>query len=138
MRFKSLITTTFRCAVLFALATIAGWGQAGLGDASLEQLLNVEVTSVSKKEQKLSRTAAAVFVITPEDIRRSGARNIPDLLRIVPGLDVAQINDNTWAISSRGFNGQYSNKLLVLVDGRVVYTPTPPARPPRRVSGFLG
>jgi iron complex outermembrane recepter protein len=61
-------------------------------------------------------------VITQEDIHRSGATNIPDLLRIVPGLDVAQINVNTWAISARGFNLQFGNKLLVLVDGRAVYT----------------
>ena len=66
--------------------------------------MNTEVTSVSKKEQKLSQMAAAIFVITQEDIRRSGATNIPDLLRMVPGLDVAQINANTWAISARGFN----------------------------------
>src|SRR6201999_275852 len=93
-------------------------------DASLEDLMKVEVTSVSKKEQALSRTAAAVFVITQEDIERSGATNIPDLLRMVPGLDVAQINASTWAISSRGLNGQFSNELLVLLDGRNVYTPS--------------
>lgn len=86
--------------------------------------MNVEVTSVSKKEQKLSQTAAAIFVITAEDIRRSGATNIPDLLRMVPGMDVAQINGSTWAISARGFNQQFSNKLLVLIDGRIVYTST--------------
>jgi iron complex outermembrane receptor protein len=85
--------------------------------------MNVEVTSVSKKEQKRSEVAAAIFVITPEDIRRSGATGIPDLLRMVPGLDVAQINANTWAISARGFNFQFENKLLVLIDGRAVYTP---------------
>ena len=84
----------------------------------------MEVTSVSKKEQKLSRTAAAIFLITQEDIRRSGATNIPDLLRMVPGMDVAQINGSTWAIGSRGFNQQYANKLLVMVDGRSVYSPT--------------
>jgi iron complex outermembrane recepter protein len=94
-----------------------------LAQASLEDLMNIEVTSVSKKEQKLSRTASAVFVITQEDIRRSGATNIPDLLRMVPGLDVAEINGSTWAISARGFNAQFSNKLLVMVDGRIVYTP---------------
>lgn len=94
-----------------------------LTKVSIEDLMNMEVTSVSKKEQKLSRTAAAVFVITQEDIRRSGATNIPDLLRMVPGLQVAQINGNTWAITARGFDGQYSNKLLVLVDGRTVYSP---------------
>src|SRR4029077_16567006 len=81
------------------------------------------VTSVSKKEQKLSSVAAAIFVITQEDIRRSAATNIPDLLRMVPGLDVAQNNANTWAISARGFNLQFANKLLVLIDGRAVYTP---------------
>jgi len=85
--------------------------------------MNIEVTSVSKKEQKLSRTAAAVFVITQEDIQRSGATNIPDLLRMVPGLQVAQINGDNWAITARGFDGQYSNKLLVLIDGRTAYSP---------------
>jgi iron complex outermembrane receptor protein len=95
-----------------------------LANASLEDLMNVEVTSVSKKEQALSRTAAAVFVITQEDIERSGATNIPDLLRMVPGLDVAQINASNWAISARGLNGQFSNELLVLVDGRNAYTPS--------------
>src|SRR5579862_3083484 len=90
---------------------------------SIEDLMNLKVTSVSKTEQKLSRTASAVFVITQEDIERSGATNIPDLLRMVPGLDVAQINGSTWAISARGFNDQSSDKLLVLIDGRAVYSP---------------
>ncbi len=98
-------------------------GSQDVTNASLEQLMNIEVTSVSKKEQKLSTTAAAVFVLTQEDIRRSGATNIPDLLRMVPGVDVAQIDANTWAISIRGFNTRFSNKVLVLVDGRAVYTP---------------
>jgi len=91
---------------------------------SIEDLMNIEVTSVSKTEQKLSRTASAVFVITQEDIRRSGATNIPDLLRMVPGMQVAQINSSAWAITARGFDGQYSNKLLVMIDGRTVYSPT--------------
>jgi iron complex outermembrane receptor protein len=94
-----------------------------LTQKSLEDLMSIEVTSVSKKEQKSSQAAAAVFVISREDIGHSGALNIPDLLRMVPGLDVAQIDAGKWAISARGFNGQYSNKLLVLVDGRTVYTP---------------
>jgi outer membrane receptor for Fe3+-dicitrate len=97
--------------------------QNDLTQVSIENLMNVEVTSVSKKEQKLSQVAAAIFVITQEDIRSSGALNIPDLLRMVPGLEVAQINANTWAISSRGFNLQFANRLLVLIDGRAVYTP---------------
>src|ERR1700726_712011 len=99
-------------------------GPQDLFTLTIEDLMNVKVTSVSKKEEKLSRTAAAVFVITQEDIRRSGATNIPDVLRMVPGLDVAQINANTWAISARGFNLEFANKLLVLIDGRAVYTPT--------------
>jgi iron complex outermembrane receptor protein len=89
---------------------------------SLEELLNVEVVSASKKSQKLSDTSAAVYVINQEDIKRSGARTIPDVLRMVPGLQVARIDANKWAITSRGFNGRFSNKLLVLVDGRSVYT----------------
>jgi iron complex outermembrane receptor protein len=98
--------------------------QPDLTQVSIENLMNIEVTSVSKKEQKLSQVAAAIFVITQEDIRRSGATSIPDLLRMVPGLDVAQINGSTWAIGSRGFNTQFANKLLVMVDGRTVYSPT--------------
>jgi iron complex outermembrane receptor protein len=111
-------------ALLACLALPAGSAQApDLTQKSLEDLMNIDVTSVSKKAQKTSETAAAVFVISAEDIRRSGALNIPDLLRMVPGLDVAQIDGSQWAISARGFNGQYSNKLLVLIDGRTVYTP---------------
>ncbi|HEY3840631.1 MAG TPA: TonB-dependent receptor [Bryobacteraceae bacterium] len=98
-----------------------------LAGASLEDLLNIEVTSVSKKEQALSKTGAAVFVISREDIRRSGATNIPDLLRMAPGVEVAQIESNEWAVSIRGFNTVYANKVLFLVDGRTVY-----------VTGFSG
>lgn len=94
-----------------------------LTQISLEDLMDIKVTSVSKKEQKMSQVAAAIYVITQEDIRRSGATNIPDLLRMVPGMDVEQINANTWAVSARGFDEQFSNKLLVLIDGRAVYTP---------------
>ena len=94
-----------------------------LENFTLEQLVNVQVTSVSKKETDLFAAPAAIYVITQEDIRRSGMTSIPELLRMVPGLDVAQIDANHWAISSRGFNDQYANKLLVLMDGRSVYTP---------------
>ena len=106
------------------LAAVAAFGQTGLGDASLEQLLNVEVTSVSKKEQKLWRTPAAVTVIGQEDIRRSGATSLPGLLRLVPGVQVVRIDANAWAITIRGFNSRYSDKVLVLIDGRSVYTPS--------------
>lgn len=95
-----------------------------LTQASLEDLLNTQVTSVSKKDQALFKAGAAVFVITQDDIRRSGAANIPDLLRMVPGVNVARVDANTWAISIRGFNSRYSDKVLVLIDGRSVYTPS--------------
>ncbi len=96
---------------------------ADLTRLSLEQLMNVQVTSVSKKPQRVSESAAAVHVITSEDIRRSGATSIPELLRNVPGLNVARIDSSKWAITARGFNGLFSNKLLVLRDGRTLYTP---------------
>jgi iron complex outermembrane receptor protein len=95
---------------------------ADLTKASLEELANLQVTSVSKKEQSLSKAGAAIFVITQEDIRRSGMTNIPDLLRMAPGVNVARLDANTWAISIRGFNNRYSNKVLVLIDGRSVYS----------------
>ncbi len=133
---RLLRTWLARVAVLLlVLGRSVAWGQvppsqqappSSPGDltrVSIENLMNMEVTSVSKKEQKLSRVASAIFVITQEEIHRSGATNIPDLLRMVPGLDVAQINANTWAISARGFNHQFSDKLLVLMDGRAIYTP---------------
>jgi iron complex outermembrane recepter protein len=95
-----------------------------LTQASLEDLMNIQVTTVSKKEQKLSKVGAAVFVITQEEIRRSGATNIPDVLRMVPGVDVAQIDAANWAVSVRGFNDRYGNKVLVVIDGRSVYSPS--------------
>jgi iron complex outermembrane recepter protein len=85
--------------------------------------MDIPVTSVTKEQSTVGRSAAAVFVITNEMIRRSGATCIPEALRMAPGLDVAQINANAWAISCRGFNSAYSNKLLVLIDGRSVYNP---------------
>jgi iron complex outermembrane receptor protein len=94
-----------------------------LASLSVDDLMNVEVTSVSRKAQKLSDTPAAVFVITQDDIRRSGATSIPEVLRIVPGLEVARLTGNAWAVSARGSNGQYANKLLVMIDGRSLYTP---------------
>ena len=94
-----------------------------LTNMGLEALMNIEVTSVAKKPQKKSEAAAAVFVITHKDLRRWGVTNIPDALRRVPGLQVARIDANKWAITSRGFNSRFANKLLVLIDGRTVYTP---------------
>jgi iron complex outermembrane receptor protein len=98
--------------------------ELALTDMTLEELMNLEVTSVSKKTQNLSQAAAAVFVITQEDIRRAGATSIPEVLRMVPGVQVARIDANKWAISVRGFNLRFANKLLVLMDGRTLYTPS--------------
>ncbi len=94
-----------------------------LAEMSLEELLDVEVTSVSKKAEKRSDAAAAIFVITNDDIRRSGVTSIPEALRMVPGMSVARQDQNKWSVSSRGFSGRFANKLLVLIDGRSVYTP---------------
>ncbi len=90
---------------------------------SIEDLMNVEVVTANKKPVKVADAAAAIFVITQDDIRRSSATTIPDLLRMVPGLQVARVDAVTWAVSARGFNSSFSNKLLVLVDGRSVYNP---------------
>ena len=92
-------------------------------DLSLEDLVNLKVTSVSKREEKLYDAAAAIFVLSNDDLRRSGATSIADALRLVPGLQVAAIDSGNWAVSSRGFNSQFANKLLVMIDGRTVYSP---------------
>jgi iron complex outermembrane recepter protein len=105
-------------------ATQASPGGPDLTNMSLEDLMNVEVTSVAKEPQKIADAPAAVTVIGQDDIQRSGLGTIPDLLRLAPGMDVAQISSNGWAISSRGFNGYLADDLLVLMDGRSVYTPT--------------
>ncbi|MGH8177330.1 MAG: TonB-dependent receptor plug domain-containing protein [Steroidobacter sp.] len=90
---------------------------------SLEELSDIEVTSVSRREETANEASAAVHVITEEDIRRSGARSIPEALRLAPNLQVAQSGSRSWAISARGFNAPFANKLLVLIDGRTVYSP---------------
>src|SRR5256886_9467295 len=90
---------------------------------SIEQLMSVEVTSVSKRPERLSQAASAIQVITQDDIRRSGAASLAEALRLAANLQVAQIDSRQWAISARGFNGTTANKLLVLIDGRTVYTP---------------
>jgi outer membrane receptor protein involved in Fe transport len=92
-----------------------------LTQISLEDPMNVQVTSVSKKEQPLSKTGAAVFVISQEDIRRSGAHNPPDIPRMGPGVTVEQVNANTRSIGIRGFNDLDQNKVLVMIDGRSIY-----------------
>ena len=125
-------------ALLLGCALAAGAASAGaagrtdqpqgadLADLSIEELANIEVTSVSKKPERLLEAAASVFVITAEDIRRSGAATLPEALRMAPNLQVAQVNGASYAITARGLNGggnSAPNKLLVLIDGRSVYTP---------------
>ena len=112
-------------AVVVAATTVAQTSRSvpDVTAMSMEDLMNMQVTSVSKRTQKVADAAAAIFVITQEDIRRSGATSIPEALRMAPGLQVARIDENKWAIGSRGFNGRFDNKLLVLIDGRSVYTP---------------
>ena len=117
--------------LLVAFLLVAGAGGLAQGQKvlrnleklSLEELLNTKISLVSRQEQSQFEVPAAAYVITQEDIRRSGATSIPEVLRMVPGLQVARLSANKWAISSRGFNGQYSDKMLVLIDGRSVYTP---------------
>ena len=99
---------------------------ANLADMSFEELANIQITSVSKKAERLADAAASVFVITAEDIRSSGATSLPEALRLAPNLQVAQSSTGNYAISARGSNGSNNsgpNKLLVLIDGRSVYTP---------------
>ncbi|MEP7304026.1 MAG: TonB-dependent receptor [Acidobacteriota bacterium] len=113
-------------ALLLAASSASSWAQAiaeppDLTRFSIEDLLSMEITSAGKKQQHAEDVAAAITVITQDDIRRSGLRTLPELFRLVPGMEVAQINSNKWAVSARGFNDLFSNKLLVLIDGRSIY-----------------
>ena len=118
-----------RASLAAVLACAGLWGaqaqadESHLLDLSLEELVNYRLTSMSRKEQRVVDTAAAAYVITGEELRRSGALSIPEALRMVPGLNVAQISRDSWAVSSRGFLERFSSKLLVLVDGRSIYSP---------------
>ena len=101
---------------------------ADIQQLSIEQLANVEITSVSKAPQPLSAAAAAVYVISHDDVIRSGATSLPEMLRLAPNLEVMQTSPASYEITARGFNGNtadqnFPNKLLVLIDGRSVYTP---------------
>ncbi|MET4692769.1 TonB-dependent receptor plug domain-containing protein [Endozoicomonas lisbonensis] len=125
-----LLPTFLASSLLFALNTHADYPEQESDDDfldfSLEELISLDipdVTSVSRKKQRLMDSAAAIYVITSEDILRSGVTSIPEALRMVPGMQVARLNGNTWSISTRGFNYIFANKLLVLIDGRTVYSP---------------
>ena len=120
---KKVVFVLALCLLVLSGRAFAVAAAPGLTELSLEELMNVEITSVSKTPQVLSRTAAAVHVISNEEIRRSGAATIPDLLRLVPGVQVVRIDANKWAVSVRGFNDRFTNNLLVLMDGRILYDP---------------
>jgi iron complex outermembrane receptor protein len=112
--------------LLFAVNACVGSPAAStndLAELSLEDLMRVKITSVSKRPEVLGGAAAAIHLITGDDVRREGFLNLADSLRYVPGMQVAQINSHSWGVSARGFNAEYATKLLVLLDGRSVYTP---------------
>lgn len=114
------------CAGAFLAQCLCGSAGAraiDLTQLTIDELLNIEVVSVAKKEQTVLEAAAAISVLTAEDLRRSGAATIPEALRLLPGVQAGRVNSSKWAIATRGFNDLFANKLLVLVDGRTVYTP---------------
>jgi iron complex outermembrane receptor protein len=130
IRTRSNITIVCFLVGLFMGNPFGAWAQEkplpsteDLKKLTFEELMNIEVTSVSKKTEKLTEVASAIQVITNDDIRRSGATNIPEALRLAANLQVAQLNSSSWIISARGFNAAFSNKLLVMIDGRTVYSP---------------
>lgn len=124
------------CGLVFLLLalTLSGGNPAGadeslladlddLADLSLEQLAEIEIMSVSRRLEPLSEAAASIYVITPEDIRRSGAVTLPEALRLAPNLQVARVDASRWSITARGYNSVIANNMLVLIDGRTVYSP---------------
>lgn len=132
--FALRMLTISACAAPLALSTTAiasantesssdRYASAVFRDPTFEQLAAATVTSVARKEQSYFATSAAVYVISSDEIRRSGARSIPEALRLAPGVNVARLNSHRYAVSIRGFNSEFANKLLVLQDGRYLYTP---------------
>jgi len=117
------VQTILICSQVFAQEQERVLSPVEAKEFTLDQLMNARIYSVSKRAEKLSTAASAITVITEEDIRRSGVNNIPDALRLVPGVQVGRVDAETWAITARGFNSVFANKLLVLQDGRSIYTP---------------
>lgn len=137
IKMKKLTRSTIGSIALFSMSATSAHAQLdapvendvvesgqddSLLDLQLEELLTLEATSVAKKRQKASESPAAVFIITQEDIRRSAASSIPDLLRMVPGIEVATLQNSAIAVTARGFSGRFGNSVLVMVDGRTIYT----------------
>jgi iron complex outermembrane receptor protein len=121
--FRSIPVLFVVCGLAYAQQQPGAASQGRLKGLSLEQLGDIEVTTVSKGPVKVSQTAAAIYVITQEDIRRSGVKSLPEALRLAPGVDVAQIDSVKWAVGIRGFESRLSRAVLVLIDGRSVYSP---------------
>src|ERR1700726_3135358 len=132
MRPSRTCTFVRKIAVLLILAGAAGNAtraqdttnnsEEQLKQLSLEQLGDLEVTTQSKTPQQVWKTPAAIYVITQEDIKRSGAASIPEALRLAPGVEVARIDASTWSVGIRGFGTDLSRSVLVLIDGRSVYS----------------
>jgi iron complex outermembrane recepter protein len=128
LRRRFLCVVNFLCLLTLALPSLVSpqgqsQGAGTLLGLSLEQLGNVEVTTASKEPESVWNTPAAIYVLTQEDIHRSGATSIPELLRLVPGVEVARIDSDHWAVGIRGFGSEFSKSVLVLIDGRSVYSP---------------
>src|ERR1700733_2793025 len=112
------------CLAVLASITLPVMSQEDASDLtsqSLEQLMDIQVTSASKKSEDMSAAPAAIFVITGDDIRRGGFSSIPDALRMVPGLHVAQQSAHVWQVAARGLGGVFNHEMLVLMDGRLLY-----------------
>jgi len=125
---RSTVSTILTIVLALGVGTVAqaeptDTSISSLKTLSVEQLMDIEVTSVSKHAERLADVASSIQVITQEDIQRSGALSLPEALRLAPNLQVARIDARQWAVSARGFNSTSANKLLVLIDGRAVYTP---------------
>lgn len=121
MTFRARVFTA--CMALWSAAPAVALPSQNLALLSIEELMEIEVFTASRGEQQLARTAAAATVLTADDLRRAGVTTVPDALRLVPGMEVARMGTGKWAVTARGFNDQFANKLQVLVDGRSVYTP---------------
>ena len=124
---RSTLSTAV-AAVVILLATPAARAivpaqNEDIAELSLEELANIQVTSVSRRSESLSEAAASIFVITGNDIRRAGATSLPEALRLAPNLQVARVDARNYAVTARGYASPFENKLLVLVDGRTVYSP---------------
>ena len=107
---------------IFSSAFAADEEFKDFAELDLEELLNTTVISASKHEQKLQEAPNAIYVITAEDIKRSGAVDLPDLFRSVPGVDVVNVYGNSYGVSARGFNERFAQRMLMLIDGRSIYT----------------